>query len=280
MTDNNLNLLQRMRDAYNNASVSARAAVVTLACLTALEGCATSSSNQPVEPWESGPNLSIFASLGYRTHPDTEEFLSIVAGVYAGTMKVIKTDQGYTWAGNYSIVLDSRSARKALKDADTDGNKRVSYDEAYTLFRKVIETYAAPDSSKRPSVNGSLEGSVDDQAGSAGTVNKGEGYKSIKKKERGEEYWFDKEQREGENWFDQEQRKSEEWFDREQRKSEKWFEQQQRKGEEWFDKEQRKGEEWFKQQHQYNGQHGTNGSFVRYNLPLFKMPGNHGKRGR
>jgi len=79
---------------------------------------------------------------GYITLKNIAARLRTLAGVYAGTVKVIQIKDGYVAQGSYSEFENPEALERVVKEADTNNDKIVTFQEANVLARKLYEQYA------------------------------------------------------------------------------------------------------------------------------------------
>ncbi|USN45482.1 MAG: hypothetical protein H6502_05555 [Candidatus Woesearchaeota archaeon] len=83
---------------------------------------------------------------GYFTTNTGHNTLRIPAGIYAGTIDVIKeVNNGtisYSANGSYSEMFQPEAMVRAMKEADVNGDEIVTDKEAQDLANKVIKEYA------------------------------------------------------------------------------------------------------------------------------------------
>lgn len=79
---------------------------------------------------------------GYTTTKGTSMILRTIAGIYAGTAEVNRTDSGYSVSGSYSSIKNPEALIKTLKLADTNNDRLITRQEASYLKRRVFEEYA------------------------------------------------------------------------------------------------------------------------------------------
>ncbi len=115
---------------------------------------------QPHE--ELGISFNMLTELnGYHMSRPTEMELKIVSGIYAGTMNIdVQREGGRTTIHTMGFAPGTASEhmKKALKDADVDGNKLITEKEASDLYNKAAgvkieepdQSYSAP-KAKAPS---------------------------------------------------------------------------------------------------------------------------------
>ena len=79
---------------------------------------------------------------GYITLKNIDARLRILAGVYAGTVTVRKTKEGYIAEGSYSQFENPEALDRVIKEADTNNDKIITLQEANGLARKLYQQYA------------------------------------------------------------------------------------------------------------------------------------------
>jgi hypothetical protein len=79
---------------------------------------------------------------GYKTLLFEDARLRAIAGVYAGTVKVERTKNGYIARGFYSEAMHPEAMLMALREADTNGDKIITRKEAEDLSIRVYEENA------------------------------------------------------------------------------------------------------------------------------------------
>ena len=65
-----------------------------------------------------------------------------LAGIYAGTVKVRRTERGYFIDGSYSQMLHPEALHRVLEDADVNGDKIITGKETNNLKDKMFVKYA------------------------------------------------------------------------------------------------------------------------------------------
>lgn len=76
---------------------------------------------------------------GYKALRADEGNIRTLAGIYAGTVNVKRTEDGYVAEGSYSQSQHPSAMEKALKEADTNGDKIVTPQEVRDLAAKLYE---------------------------------------------------------------------------------------------------------------------------------------------
>ena len=79
-------------------------------------------------------------SIGARLSPHGT--LTILAGIYAGTMEIRKTSDGYISMGTYSRSSHPEALKYVLGKADVNGDKVVTPKEISDMEAKVFKEYA------------------------------------------------------------------------------------------------------------------------------------------
>lgn len=96
-----------------------------------------------LEPSYGGASSSM---SGYVMGDATNASLRIIAGVYAGTVKVISEGEGrFSAKGTYWQAAHPEAMERAYKEADVNGDKIITRKEAQELSLKVFRQYAAPE---------------------------------------------------------------------------------------------------------------------------------------
>ncbi|MFH0949294.1 MAG: hypothetical protein V1802_02295 [Candidatus Aenigmatarchaeota archaeon] len=111
--------------------------VIALELTTApiiLAGCATT-NNTPQD-------IGTFYNDGYKALHYADVYLNVIAGIYAGTSEVRRTDDGFLVIGDYKQSEHPEAMKKALEDADTDKNKEITSEEASKLAQILFEKIA------------------------------------------------------------------------------------------------------------------------------------------
>ncbi|MEK6845272.1 MAG: hypothetical protein AABY26_00820 [Nanoarchaeota archaeon] len=98
----------------------------------------------------------------------TDVSLRLVAGVYAGTVKVIPDgESGFSAKGTYWQAAHPEAIERAYKEADVDGDKVITRKEAEELSVKVYRQYAVsegfPEVDERIDEEGNLHKTVHDK---------------------------------------------------------------------------------------------------------------------
>lgn len=88
-------------------------------------------------------NASWIAHLpnGYLTTKNLADRVRIIAGVYAGTIKVQRVGDGYRAEGTYSQVEHPEALERVLKEVDKNGDKVITVQEVVDLQRRVYQQY-------------------------------------------------------------------------------------------------------------------------------------------
>lgn len=124
-----------------------------LMLLAALNGCAAKQSNvtnvsKEFATFEDarkklGLDTSQIRSInGYKISRFSDPRLRTIAGIYAGTVKVKKTDNGYMANGVYSQFENPEAMERACKEADINGDFVITNKELRDLELNVYEKYA------------------------------------------------------------------------------------------------------------------------------------------
>lgn len=79
---------------------------------------------------------------GYKTTRDTAATLRTLAGVYAGTVDLEKTEKGYSAKGIYNQIENPEALEKVLMKADTDGDYIITRDELKSLADIMYQKHA------------------------------------------------------------------------------------------------------------------------------------------
>ncbi|MFC1691064.1 hypothetical protein ACFL0W_02675 [Nanoarchaeota archaeon] len=83
-----------------------------------------------------------FLSEGYKTSKSLDGDVRDLAGIYAGTVRVKKTETGYVTEGFYSELRHPDALLTVSNEADTNGDKIITRDEIRALTIKVYEENA------------------------------------------------------------------------------------------------------------------------------------------
>jgi hypothetical protein len=108
---------------------------------------------------ESNPNMVEVMDGDYITSERLRPDLTVIAGIYAGTVKVKKTVTkakgktcvNYKSEGEYSQFRHPEAMLKALADADTNKDKIITAQEIRELEAKVLDDYSKPKSEQKKS---------------------------------------------------------------------------------------------------------------------------------
>jgi len=76
---------------------------------------------------------------GYITLKALDSRLKTLAGIYAGTIELKKTKQGYCAKGFYSEYTHPGALLKVLKEADTNKDRIITSQEVRNLERKILK---------------------------------------------------------------------------------------------------------------------------------------------
>jgi|TARA_B100001971_G_C17993435_1_gene433528 hypothetical protein len=127
---------------------------------SALTGCATTQmANRPAQQTEQKEYATIDEAMevlgarspsmiqmnlpdGYKTSIFEDRNLRTLAGIYAGTVEVKRTGNGYTANGSYSQFQHPDAMRRVLKEADTNGDKIITRQESRDLAMRLYEENA------------------------------------------------------------------------------------------------------------------------------------------
>ena len=86
--------------------------------------------------------ISMNLPQGYKTSKNLEGYLRLLAGIYAGTVQVKKTDKGYSAEGVYSEFKNPEAMERVLREADNYKDKIITRPEIKDLMVKLYEQYA------------------------------------------------------------------------------------------------------------------------------------------
>lgn len=79
---------------------------------------------------------------GYTTARFLDDDLSILVGIYAGTIDVRKREDGYFIEGYSRRYQNHDALRRVLQEADTNGDHIIPRSEVRALQRRLYEAYA------------------------------------------------------------------------------------------------------------------------------------------
>ncbi|MBS3116088.1 hypothetical protein J4421_00675 [Candidatus Woesearchaeota archaeon] len=79
---------------------------------------------------------------GYKTSRFEDGILRTLAGIYAGTVGVKRTEEGYVAKGYYSQLQQPDAMRRVLREADTNDDKIITRQEARDLAVRLYEENA------------------------------------------------------------------------------------------------------------------------------------------
>ncbi len=144
--------------------------IIQAAAVALLGGCAStgSSARSPANAYEGlGMPTDFVTSInGYRMSEGTRVSLTTVAGIYAGTIRVKTDGQGsFSARGSYSQFKQPEAMVRALREADTDGNKIITDEEEIILSQRVMEQHAQIVEGYQRESGGRSEGRSDFYAG-------------------------------------------------------------------------------------------------------------------
>ena len=79
---------------------------------------------------------------GYKTSRFEDANLRTLAGIYAGTVEVKRTENRYTANGSYSQIQHPDAMRRVLREADTNKDKIITRQESRDLAMRLFEEIA------------------------------------------------------------------------------------------------------------------------------------------
>ena len=79
---------------------------------------------------------------GYKVLRSERGDLRILAGIYAGTVKVRKTKDGYFIRGNYTEAQNPNAMQRVLREADKNKDKIITRQEISDLANRIYPKYA------------------------------------------------------------------------------------------------------------------------------------------
>lgn len=124
-----------------------KGALVPIALASIYSGVYASETTQPATQPSTRPVPSLSQEEFRNTRPEIRNaritqrqmLANRLAGFYAGTVKLTKTDEGYSWSGSYNPSDNPEAMEKMLYDADKDQDGQVTSQELRTLNNKIIE---------------------------------------------------------------------------------------------------------------------------------------------
>lgn len=127
---------------------------------SALTGCATTQiANKPAQQTEQKKYATIDEAMkvlgvrspnmietnlpdGYKTSRFESPDLRTLAGIYAGTVEVKRTENGYITTGSYSEFQHPDAMRRVLQEADTNKDKIITRQELRDLEMRLYKENA------------------------------------------------------------------------------------------------------------------------------------------
>ncbi len=87
-------------------------------------------------------SMLVFLPDGYITSKIVKGTLTTLAGIEAGTVKVVRTNGRYFAQGSYSQVLNPEAMEKVCRDSDTNEDKIITWEEATRHSMELYEEHA------------------------------------------------------------------------------------------------------------------------------------------
>jgi hypothetical protein len=117
----------------------ALAPIIAGVCLV---GCVSTKHIDIMPPLKECAYTSCSLVGRYRVTELASYLLRLYEGIKQGTIKVKKTENGYTSKGSFSGFLDHREQEKMLKRMDIDNDFFISDREASRLQEEIYEEYS------------------------------------------------------------------------------------------------------------------------------------------
>jgi len=114
--------------------------------ISSFTGCAATQTYAPIEDAMGildikNPNMIEYLNNGYKISKFKLPYLITIAGIYSGSIKVEKTEDGYLAKGTYSQLKNPEGMQKALREVDSNGDKIITPQELINLEKKVYKEY-------------------------------------------------------------------------------------------------------------------------------------------